>query len=141
MADTTTTRLLTGAVPFVILLAAILAIPICAALLRWYRKSVAAGMAKTSGRPFNGQGDSRPPGPPPLGRLEIIEAPDVRSPLAARPYPASISSRHPIRWLGRVSPRCWARPILRRFGRRSLACARSRHSSRSMPGPRCSHSV
>ena len=83
MADTTTIRLLTGAVPWVILLAAILAMPICAVLLRWYRKSVVTGMAKTSGRPYSSSVTAGPPGPPPLGRIEIVEASEARPPLAA----------------------------------------------------------
>ena len=61
MPDETTTRLITGAFPLVILLAAVLAVPACMLLLRWYRRTLAKGMAKSTGRAFrSGRTASRP---------------------------------------------------------------------------------
>jgi hypothetical protein len=82
MAGETSTRLMTGALPLVILLAALLAAPVCALLLRWYRKTLTKGMARTIGREIVAH--EPPPGAPPLNRLEIVEAGSVRSSLAAK---------------------------------------------------------
>lgn len=82
MAGETTTRLITGAFPLVILLAAVLAAPVCALLLRWYRRALTKGMARTSGR--EGVTQEQLPGPPPLNRLEFIDSDSIRSSLAAK---------------------------------------------------------
>ena len=82
MPDETTTRLITGAFPLVILLAAVLAVPACMLLLRWYRRTLAKGMAKSTGRAF--VADEQPPGPPPLNRLEFIEADPAKSSLTVK---------------------------------------------------------
>ncbi len=41
---------LTGALPFMLIVAAVLSVPVCALLLRLYRRSVIAGMAQRSGQ-------------------------------------------------------------------------------------------
>ncbi len=82
MPNETTTRLITGAFPLVILLAAVLAVPASILLLRWYRRTLAKGMAKTTGNAF--VADEQPSGPPPLNRLEFMEADPAKSPLAAK---------------------------------------------------------
>lgn len=54
---------LTGALPFMLIAAALLSVPVCALLLRLYRRSVMAGMAKRSGQ--EGEPARGAPGPAP----------------------------------------------------------------------------
>lgn len=75
--------LITGAVPFALLIAALLAVPLALGLLRLYRRSVVAGMVERSG---HGQA-SRPPAaaapPPPLTVAWLTPASPRPSPSAA----------------------------------------------------------
>ena len=59
---------LTGALPFLIILAAVLSAPLCALLLALYRRAVIRGMAQRSG---SGAAPPNPPVGPALPALEL----------------------------------------------------------------------
>lgn len=75
---------LTGALPFMLVAAALLSVPVCALLLRLYRRSVIAGMAQRSGQgaePARGAGG---PAPEPLSILRLTAAASVADSAAWR---------------------------------------------------------
>lgn len=68
---------LTGALPFVVLLAAVLSAPLCALLLWLYRRAVIRGMGQRSGaggEPPHGVSGGEPRNPPPALRLLQLDA-------------------------------------------------------------------
>lgn len=72
---------LTGALPFMLIAAALLSVPVCAALLRLYRRSVIAGMAERSGQ------SAEPPrasGGPVAAPLQVLRL-TTDSPVADNP--------------------------------------------------------
>lgn len=69
---------LTGALPFMLIAAAVLSVPVCALLLRLYRRSVVAGMAQRSGQGSELQRQASGPAAEPLQvqRLDAAAAID-----------------------------------------------------------------
>ena len=89
---------LTGVLPFVVLVAALLSLPVCLLLLRLYRRAVLAGMNATAGEGWPAgeewsAHEAAPlgavPAPPPAPlRIVAIDAPDAVARLAPLAVPA-----------------------------------------------------
>ena len=75
--------LITGALPFALLIAALLAVPLALGLLRLYRRSVLAGMSERSGRAEPPPRRALAAPPPPLSVVWLTPASPQPSPSAA----------------------------------------------------------
>lgn len=83
-----TTVALTGVLPFVVLVAAALSLPVCLFLLRLYRRSVLAGMSTFAGAVAPQQAPEAPRHPP-AAPLKI-ESAEGRLPAIGTPVDAAI---------------------------------------------------